>query len=125
MKLLLQILMGLGLSVACGFKVFVPLLLMSIAALTGDLELTAQFSWLGTNAAVVTFALATVLETVAYFIPWLDNGLDLLATPIALVAAAIITASVVTGLSPMLQWILALIAGRQRWISICVNRKKN
>ena len=111
MELLLQTLMGLGLSAACGFKVFVPLLLISIAALTGDLELTAQFSWLGTNTAVVTFALATVLETIAYFIPWLDNGLDLLATPVVIVAAVITTASVVTGLSPVFQWVLALIAG--------------
>jgi ABC-type uncharacterized transport system permease subunit len=37
--------------------------------------------------------------------------LDLLATPASVVAGMIMTASVVTGLDPMMKWTLALIAG--------------
>jgi hypothetical protein len=103
--------LGVGLSAAVGFRIFVPFTVMSVAALTGNLNLTSGFDWIGTWPALVLFATATALEIGAYYIPWLDNALDTLATPAAVVAGAVITASVVGDISPMLRWVLAIIAG--------------
>jgi hypothetical protein len=111
MDYLLYVLLGIGLAAACGFRVFVPLLVMSIAALTGHLKLAPDFAWLGSWPALIVFGVATVLEIVAYYIPWLDHLLDVAATPAAIVAGIIVTASVVTGMSPILRWTLATIAG--------------
>jgi hypothetical protein len=111
MELLLSICLGLGLSAACGFRIFVPLLVMSIAAHAGQLHLAPSFAWIGSTGALITFGVATVLEIGAYYVPWLDHFLDTLATPSAIVAGSIITASVITDVSPFLKWTLAVIAG--------------
>jgi hypothetical protein len=111
MELALSICLGIGLSAACGFRVFVPLLGMSAAALSGHLNLAHGFDWIGTWPAFACFLTATILEIAAYYIPWLDNLLDAVATPAAIVAGTIITAAVVTDMSPLLKWSLALIAG--------------
>ncbi|MDX1951656.1 MAG: DUF4126 domain-containing protein [Verrucomicrobiota bacterium] len=102
---------GLGLSAACGFRVFVPLLTMSIAAHSGHLNLASGFSWIGSTPALITFSIATALEIGGYYIPWLDHFLDTVATPAAIVAGTIVTASMVTDVSPFLKWTLAVIAG--------------
>jgi hypothetical protein len=111
MEIVLSALLGIGLAAACGFRVFVPPLVMSIAALSGHLELSDGFQWMGTWPALTVFACATVLEVVGYYVPWLDNLLDAIATPSAVVAGAIVTAGCVSGMSPMLKWTLAVIAG--------------
>ena len=111
MDLLLSLCIGIGLSAACGFRVFVPLLVMSIAAKTGHLTLVPAFQWIGSDIALWTFAIATILEIGAYYIPLLHHLLDVIATPVAIVAGIIITASMVGGLSPFLKWTLAVIAG--------------
>jgi hypothetical protein len=108
---LLYVLLGIGLAAACGFRVFVPFLVISIAALTGHLRLAPDFAWLGSWPALIVFGVATALEITAYCIPWLDHLLDVAATPAAIIAGIIVTASVVTGMSPILRWTLATIAG--------------
>jgi hypothetical protein len=65
MNHLLSLAVGIGLAAACGFRVFVPLLVMSAAAYTGHLELSSGFHWIGTLPALVAFASATVLEIAA------------------------------------------------------------
>jgi hypothetical protein len=108
---ILSVVLGIGLAAACGFRVFVPFLVVGIAARAGHLTLGPSFAWLASTPALVALALATVLEIGGYYIPWLDHLLDVIATPAAVVAGAVMTASVVTGLDPMTRWILALIAG--------------
>ncbi len=108
---LLSVCLGLGLSAACGFRVFVPLLVMSIASLAGHLSLAPSFQWIGTYPALITFSVATAVEVAGYYIPWVDHALDTMATPAAIVAGTIVTASIVTGMSPWLKWTLAIIAG--------------
>lgn len=108
---LLGIAVGIGLSAACGFRVFVPLLVMNLASLTGYLHLSPGFEWIGSEYATVAFGIATVAEILGYYIPWLDQFLDLIATPAAIVAGTIVTASMVMELSPFLKWTLAIIAG--------------
>jgi len=105
------ILIGVGLSAACGFRVFVPLLAMSIAAQLGLLNLSPGFEWIGSDAGTVAFAVATILEISGYFIPWLDHLLDTIATPAAILAGILATASLLGDFSPLLRWSLAIIAG--------------
>lgn len=111
METFLSFLVGLGLSAACGFRVFVPLLVASAAARSGHLHLAQGFAWLGSDAALIAFGTATVLEIAGYYIPWVDNLLDTLASPAAVIAGTVVTASMITDLSPFLRWTLAAIAG--------------
>ena len=111
MEIALSILIGIGLAAACGFRVFVPFLVVSIASMSGHLELAEGFEWLGTHPALWAFAVAALLEILAYYIPWLDNLLDTIATPAAVAAGIVITASVIDDVSPFLKWTLAVIAG--------------
>ncbi|NJN83376.1 MAG: DUF4126 domain-containing protein [Caldilineaceae bacterium] len=111
MEIALSIALGIGLSAACGFRIFVPFLVMSVAALSGNLELSSGFEWIGSYPALLALAIATALEIAAYYVPWMDNTLDAIATPAAIVAGTIATASVVTDMSPFLTWTLAVIAG--------------
>ena len=98
-------------SAACGFRVFIPLLAINIAALNGFLRLAPGFEWIGSYPATIAFGTATLLEILAYYIPWLDHLLDLIASPAAIISGTIVTASLVTDLSPFLKWTLAIIAG--------------
>jgi hypothetical protein len=111
LDILLSLALGIGLSAAAGFRVFVPFLVMSAAALTGNLALGESWSWIGSYPALLVFATASILEIAAYYVPWLDNALDSVATPAAVVAGVIVTAAVITDLSPLLTWTLAIIAG--------------
>ena len=103
MNTLLSVLLGIGLSAACGFRIFVPFLLVGIAARTGHVALGTSFAWMASTPALIALGVATVVEIGAYYIPWLDHLLDVIATPAAVVAGMIMTASVVTGLDPMLK----------------------
>jgi len=111
METVLAVCAGLGLAAACGFRVFVPMLIMSIAAQTGHLTVTPGMAWIGSTPATITLAIATALEIGGYYIPWLDHFLDTIATPAAVVAGTIVTASMVTHVDPYLRWTLAVIAG--------------
>lgn len=107
----LSIILGLGLAAACGFRIFVPMLLLSIAAQSGHVSLAHGFAWIGTMPALIAFAVATVIEILGYLIPWVDNMLDAITTPAAIVAGIVVTAASVTTIDPFLQWTLAIIAG--------------
>jgi hypothetical protein len=54
---------------------------------------------------------AATVEVLAYYVPGVDNLLDTLATPAAFVAGTILSAAVMTDVSPMLKWTTAIIAG--------------
>ena len=111
MEELLGVFIGIGLSATCGFRIFVPLLGMSIAHHAGALSFTNGFDWIGSWPATIAFSIAMVFEIAGYYIPWLDNLLDTIATPAAIVAGTIATASMVGDVSPFLRWTLAIIAG--------------
>ncbi len=111
METLLGIVVGIGLSAACGFRVFVPLLVMNLAVLSGGLHLASGFEWIGSYYATVAFATATGVEVLAYYIPWLDHVLDMIASPLAILSGMIATAAVITDLSPFWKWTLSIIAG--------------
>jgi hypothetical protein len=110
-EMLLTVLMGIALSAASGFRIFIPFLIISIASLTSNLTLAESFRWIGTYPALITFSIATIVEIAGYYIPWVDNILDTIASPVAVIAGIILMASVVLGISPLLKWTLAIIAG--------------
>jgi hypothetical protein len=107
----ISIVLGVGLAAATGFRVFLPMLIVSGAAYTGHLPLDHSFAWLGTPSALTMLSVAALLEILAYYIPGVDNLLDTLATPAALVAGTVVSAAVMTDVSPMVKWTAAIIAG--------------
>jgi hypothetical protein len=107
----LSIALGIGLAAAVGFRVFVPLLIASIGAYSGHLHLNDSFAWLGSLYAVIMLGVAATAEVLAYYIPAVDNLLDTITTPLALVAGACVAAAVITDLPPLIRWSTAIIAG--------------
>lgn len=107
----LSIALGIGLAAATGFRVFLPMLVMSAAAYTGHLQLADSFAWLGTPSALTLLGVAALAEILAYYIPGVDNLLDALATPAAVIAGTLVAAAVVTELPPLVKWSTAIIAG--------------
>jgi hypothetical protein len=102
---------GIGLSAACGFRVFIPLLVMNLAAINGHIQLSPEFAWIGSPYATLAFTTATLAEILAYYIPWVDHFLDMVAAPAAVIAGTITTASLIVYISPFWKWTMALIAG--------------
>ncbi|QIO08081.1 DUF4126 domain-containing protein [Acinetobacter lanii] len=112
METILGLCIGIGLSAACGFRVFVPLLVMSIAAITGLFEPSKGLEWLAMPAVCIALGIATVCEIAAYYIPWVDNVLDTIATPAAMVAGTLSTMAVSSGeMSQFASWASAIIVG--------------
>ena len=112
METILGLCVGIGLSAACGFRVFVPLLVMSIASLMGWFEPMKGFEWLAMPSVCVALGVATFFEIGAYYIPWVDNLLDSIATPAALIAGTLSTMAVSSGeMSQFVGWASALIVG--------------
>jgi hypothetical protein len=110
-ELALSIVLGIALAAATGFRVFLPMLIVSGAAYTGHLSLDNSFAWLGTLPALIMLSVAAGAEILAYYIPVLDNLLDSLATPAAFVAGTIASAAVMIHMPPMVKWTAAVIAG--------------
>jgi hypothetical protein len=108
---LVSIALGIGLAAAVGFRVFLPLLVLSVAGFTGYIPISDSLSWIATLPAVVMFSVAALVEIAAYYIPGVDNILDTVATPAALVAGTIVAAAVMTDLPPIVKWTTAVIAG--------------
>ena len=106
-----SILIGIGLAASVGFRVFVPLFALSIAAHYNIIPLNESWAWVGSTTAIITLGIATIVEIVAYFIPWLDNLLDTVAIPLAAIAGTAVMISTVAGLDPVMTWALAIIAG--------------
>jgi len=111
LDLALAVAMGVGLAAAVGFRVFLPMLVLSIGAYTGHLTLSSGLAWLGTPAALVMLSVAAVIEILAYYIPGVDNALDVIAAPAALIAGTVVSAAVMTDVPPMVRWTTAVIAG--------------
>lgn len=108
---ILSIFLGIGLASASGFRVFLPLFALSLASYFGIWELNENWLWIGSIPALITLGIATVSEIFGYYIPFIDNLLDTIATPLAAIAGTVVIASTLVDISPMMTWTLALIAG--------------
>ncbi len=108
---ILSIFLGIGLSASVGFRVFLPLFALSLAAYFNVWELNESWLWIGSTTAVITLSIATAVEIIAYYIPVIDNLLDTIAIPLATIAGTAVMVSTLADLSPLITWALAIIAG--------------
>ena len=114
MQVVLSLSLGLGLAAACGFRVFIPPLMMGVASRFDLYELEGSFVWVGGDWAIAVFAAATLLEIGGYYIPWIDNLLDTVATPAAIIGGIFVTSASLEGdVDPSIQWILAAVFPRR------------
>lgn len=109
--LALSVVLGVALAAATGFRVFLPMLIVSGAAYSGHLHLDDSFAWLGSLSALIMLSVAALVEVAAYYVPVVDNLLDIVATPAAFVAGTIVSAAVMIDAPPMVKWTAAVIAG--------------
>ncbi|WP_136666619.1 DUF4126 domain-containing protein [Flavobacterium sp. H122] len=108
---ILSIFLGLGLAASAGFRVFLPLFALSLASHFNIIPLNESWLWVGGMPALITLGIAMIAEISAYYIPFIDNVLDIIATPLAAIAGTAAMASTLIHLDPMLTWGLAIIAG--------------
>lgn len=102
---------GIGLAAAAGMRVFLPLLVLGIAARLQWLPVMDGFDWIASTPGMAALSAATVIEIAAFYIPWLDNALDVASGPLAILAGTFATAAMTTDLPPTLHWAVAIVAG--------------
>lgn len=110
-EVLISIFLGIGLAAAVGFRVFLPLLILSLAGYCDVISLNESWQWIGSITAVITLGVATLIEIFGYYIPWFDNILDTIALPLATLAGTAVMVATITNLDPVITWALAIIAG--------------
>lgn len=110
-KIITAIALGIGLSASTGFRVFIPMLVASLAARFGIFHPTGSFEWLGSMPAIIAFGSATVAEVAAYYIPFVDNLLDTISTPLAVGAGTLLMTSVLPVDNNLVKWITGFILG--------------
>tara|TARA_R110000765_G_scaffold289444_2_gene385586 strand:- start:257 stop:829 length:573 start_codon:yes stop_codon:yes gene_type:complete len=111
LSLIISIFLGVGLATAVGFRVFLPLLILSICTYYDIISLQEGWQWVGSIPALVLLATATVVEILGYYIPWVDNLLDTIAVPLAGIAGTAVMLATLGDLQPLITWSLAIIAG--------------
>ena len=115
--IIMATLMGISLAAASGFRVFLPPFLLSLAARFNvvwflDIDLIGtQFEFFTSTLSIVVLGIATVAEFAAFYAPWIDNALDTIATPASIMAGVAMTAIVLEGNDPNIQWAIAIVAG--------------
>lgn len=108
---ILSIFLGVGLAASAGFRVFVPLFAISLAAYFGILPVNDSFAWVASAPALIVLGVASIVESISYLVPLVDNLLDTIAVPLAGIAGTMVMAASVADLSPEMTWALAIIAG--------------
>lgn len=111
MEIILSIITGVGLAATVGLKMFLPLYIISGAALFGNVELVAGVEWLGTYPAFIAFGVATIIEILVYYVPYLDNLLDVVGTPIAILLGMFVMFINIGEMEGMLRWVIVIMGG--------------
>lgn len=118
MDIALGIILGVCLSAAVGFRIFVPMLVLSVASSLEYVGLSESYMWISSLPAMIAFGVATVLEITGYYVPWMDNMLDTISTPLAPIAGVVAAGSVVVDIDPLLSWTIAIILGGGTALSV-------
>jgi len=108
---LLSAFIGIGLAAASGFRVFLPMFAVSLSSYLQWIPMNEHFEWLAGLPTLIITGIATVVEILAYYIPFVDHLLDTISVPMATVAGSILFASQFADLGTFPQWALGLIAG--------------
>jgi len=111
MGLFAAALCGIALAACAGLRVFLPLFAAGVAARGFDWPLASSMQWLASDAALVTFGVATVVEIAADKIPALDHLLDAAQTFLAPAAGAMLAVSALGDLQTSTAVVLGLVAG--------------
>ena len=115
MDLYVALALGIGLAAASGFRVFLPPFLYGLAT-RFDLNPTVvpdsgMQEWMASDVGLMVLGAAVVCELLAYYIPWLDNLLDTIASPAAVVGGVVLMSTSLGELEPALQWSLSIVVG--------------
>jgi uncharacterized membrane protein len=105
------LLMGVSLAACAGLRAFLPLLAVGIATRMEWWPVQPWLAWIGTNEALVTFGVATVLEILADKVPVLDHALDTFHTVARPVAGALVAMGSFYQVSPTAAIALGIIVG--------------
>ena len=108
---IIGIFIGIGLAAATGFRVFLPIFIVSLASYMGWIPMNEHFAWIAGLPTLIITGVATVVEILAYYIPYVDHLLDTISIPLATIAGSILFASQFADLSTFPQWAMAIIAG--------------
>lgn len=111
MNPLVSLCIGIGLSTSTGFRILVPFACLSAAAIYGDIPLPEELAWLNAYPAFIGLIIGTLLEIAAYYIPWVNDALDTIELPAAVISGTYLTGAFAADLPTLLQWSLALVAG--------------
>lgn len=118
MDIVFGIIIGVCLAAAVGFRIFVPLLILSLGSMAEYVTLSESYLWIGTVPAMIAFGVATILEIVGYYVPWMDNMLDTISTPLAPIAGVVAAGSVIVDVDPLVSWTVAIILGGGTSLSV-------
>ena len=105
------VLAGISLSAASGLRVFIPILALGLAGRFELLPVSEQFLWMSSDPVLLIVGLAALMEAGSYYVPLLDNLLDLLATPAAMAGGTVILASLLPEMTTSAQWATAAVLG--------------
>lgn len=111
MNALIGLCIGVGLSSSTGFRILVPFACLSAASLYGGFDLPSNMAWLNSYPAFIGLLVGTFIEVAAFYIPWINDALDTVEFPAAVIAGTYLTGNFAADLPTLLQWSVALAAG--------------
>ena len=107
--------LGLGLAAASGFRVFIPPFLyglfLRLDMVPISIPMTGISEWMASDIGLIILGVAMIVEILGYYIPWIDNLLDTIASPTAIIAGVMMMSSTLSDTHPALQWGSSIIAG--------------
>jgi len=107
--------LGLGLAAASGFRVFIPPFLyglfLRLDMVPISIPMTGISEWMASDIGLIILGVAMIVEILGYYIPWIDNLLDTIASPAAIIAGVMMMSSTLSDTHPALQWGASIIAG--------------
>lgn len=102
---------GIALAASAGLRAFLPLFAAGLAARSFHWPLASAVGWLASDAALLIFGIASVVEVLADKVPAVDHALDLLQTVLSPVAGAVATVAALSGWPAPFALALAIIVG--------------
>lgn len=110
---LLSLFLGVGLAAASGFRIFLPLFVLSLTSkIAGNyIAIDESLQWVGSWSALITLGVAMIVEIGAYYVPVVDNMLDTISVPLAGVAGTFAVGATLVDMNEVATWALAIIAG--------------
>ncbi len=114
--ILFALCIGVAISAACGFRVFLPIFTIGILQRFGGdwglpLTIPEELSWAGNGFILLGLGVATILEVAAFYIPWLDSLLDTISAPMAIIAGTVLTYCILDDASGTSRILLSLVGG--------------